>query len=241
MMNLKDRWFVPFLLLAALAARGLAAETKKAKPASKPVAAVFRLHGSLTETPSNDGFLFSTEKSLSLKDLVERMHKAADDEAIKAVVLSADGDLARRLPGGGSPASHGLAPRERERNLRPRRRPDHAVVRSACRRHAIERRADGRRLADRHVRRVAVPARVARQTGRDPGFPALRRLQERRRDVHARRPEPGGGGNAELAARRPLPDGTQADRQRSRRGRSESCAPGSMPDRIRRPRPKSRV
>lgn len=91
MMNLKDRWFVPFLLLATLAARGLAAETKKAKPAPKPVAAVFRLHGSLTETPSNDGFLFSTEKSLSLKDLVERMHKAADDEAIKAVVLSADG------------------------------------------------------------------------------------------------------------------------------------------------------
>ncbi|HUY92217.1 MAG TPA: signal peptide peptidase SppA [Pirellulales bacterium] len=90
MKSVTDRWFVPFLLLAALGARAAAAEPKKSA-STKPVAIVLKLHGSLTETPAGQSFSLSGEKSVSLKDIVERLKKAADDEAIKAVVMNADG------------------------------------------------------------------------------------------------------------------------------------------------------
>lgn len=59
----------------------------------KPKVVVFRLAGSVTETPSEDFSLFGGVSSVALKDLVERMEKAIKDEAVKAVVL---------LPAGGS-------------------------------------------------------------------------------------------------------------------------------------------
>jgi protease-4 len=63
-------------------------ESAKAKDAAKPVVAVFRLSGSLTETPTDDGFPFSAEHSTALKDLLERMKKAQDDKNVKAVVVT---------------------------------------------------------------------------------------------------------------------------------------------------------
>src|SRR5262245_26951069 len=70
------------LLLAAIALLGagpaLAQESKddaKASDAKKSEAkstiAVFRLSGSLSETPTDEGFPFSTEHTVALKDLVE--------------------------------------------------------------------------------------------------------------------------------------------------------------------------
>ena len=89
MKRVTDRWFVPCLLLAAFAARTVAAEPKKSDSA-KSVAIVLKLHGSLTETPADQSFSLSGEKSVSLKDVIERLKKAADDDAIKAVVMTAD-------------------------------------------------------------------------------------------------------------------------------------------------------
>jgi len=95
MKSVKDRWFVPFLLLAALAARAAAADPKKAdskkSESSKAGVVVLRLHGSLLETPTDQSFSFSGEKSLSLKDVVERLAKAGDDDDIKSLVMTADG------------------------------------------------------------------------------------------------------------------------------------------------------
>ena len=62
----------------------------KEKSSSKATVAVFRLHGSLLETPRGGG-LFDGERSVALKDLVARIKKAADDDAVKAVVLTAAG------------------------------------------------------------------------------------------------------------------------------------------------------
>ena len=58
---------------------------------SKAAIAVFRLHGSVVETPREAGFLFGSEHNVALKDLVARIKMAGDDETIKAVVLSLEG------------------------------------------------------------------------------------------------------------------------------------------------------
>lgn len=63
-------------------------ESAKTAEAAKPVVAVFRLSGTLTETPTDDTFPFATEHTVSLKDLVKRMQRAADDTNVKAVMLT---------------------------------------------------------------------------------------------------------------------------------------------------------
>ena len=60
-------------------------EKEKEKP--KPVIAVFRLAGAVKETPTDDLFSFGPGSSTTLRSLVERMDKAAKDEAVKAVVI----------------------------------------------------------------------------------------------------------------------------------------------------------
>jgi protease-4 len=75
-----------------LVAPALAQESKstdaKASDAAKPVIAVFRLSGPVSETPTDDGFPFSTEHKHALKDLTARMKKAGDDKNVKAVILT---------------------------------------------------------------------------------------------------------------------------------------------------------
>src|SRR3954468_50011 len=61
------------------------ADSSKPAEVAKAIIPVFRLSGSISETPSDETFPFSTEHSHSLKDLVERMHKARDDKNVKAV------------------------------------------------------------------------------------------------------------------------------------------------------------
>jgi protease-4 len=48
---------------------------------------VFRLHGELTETPRQEVFPLAAEQSHSLKEVLERMKKAQEDEAVKAVII----------------------------------------------------------------------------------------------------------------------------------------------------------
>src|SRR5262249_48903514 len=100
-------------VLPLAAAAGPAApgqkEEKKAKAAPAHVA-VFRLAAAVTESPEDDLFAFGGPAPGSLKDLVARLNKAADDPAVKAVVL---------LPEGGS---LGLAQTEEVRQVMKRLR-----------------------------------------------------------------------------------------------------------------------
>lgn len=87
------RRFAAVVLLAALTTSLVRADDKKPEPKnadSKAVVAVFRLKGAITEAPGESSLLSATEHTVSLKDLVARLKKAGDDEALKAVVLSMD-------------------------------------------------------------------------------------------------------------------------------------------------------
>jgi protease-4 len=68
-------------------------DDKKAEKEStgKAALAVFRLRGAVVETPGESGLPFGSEHSVALKDLIARIKKAADDEAIKGVVISLEG------------------------------------------------------------------------------------------------------------------------------------------------------
>lgn len=66
-------------------------KSEKEAPRAKATVAVFRLRGAIVETPRDGGLLSGLEHQVSLKDLVTRLNKAADDEAVKGVVLSLEG------------------------------------------------------------------------------------------------------------------------------------------------------
>jgi len=89
------RWWAALAAAVLLAPAGSAAragdDAKKDDKDAKPAAVVFRLDGQLTEKPSADDFPIGGAKSTSLKDLVGKMRKAADDPRIKAAVLLVEG------------------------------------------------------------------------------------------------------------------------------------------------------
>ncbi|HEX7450516.1 MAG TPA: signal peptide peptidase SppA [Pirellulales bacterium] len=88
------RLLAAVVLLSGLATSLVRADDKKSEPKnadSKAVVAVFRLTGAITESPGESSILSATEHTVALKDLVARLKKAGDDDAIKAVVLSLDG------------------------------------------------------------------------------------------------------------------------------------------------------
>jgi protease IV len=64
---------------------------KETKKTDKACVAVFKLDGKLSEESAGDGLPFGGANSTSLKELVERLNKAATDPNVKAVVLLADG------------------------------------------------------------------------------------------------------------------------------------------------------
>src|SRR5947208_15670945 len=85
-------------ILALLPLTGACAEAdapgkkKEQTPAGgTPRVAVFRLAGPVTESPADDTFSLGGASAVPLKDLVARMKKAADDPAVKAVVLLPEG------------------------------------------------------------------------------------------------------------------------------------------------------
>src|SRR5690242_16541433 len=66
-------------------------QTQVSEGATSPTIAVFRLTGELTESPIDDSFPLFTPPATSLKQLTERMRKAAKDDNVKAVVVMSDG------------------------------------------------------------------------------------------------------------------------------------------------------
>src|SRR5262245_19416213 len=91
-------WLLVLLFTGLLPASRLAAEDEpksdketeavKADDKAKQIVAVFRLKGGLSETPTDETFPFGGEHSTALKDLVQRMHKAAEDKNVKAVLIT---------------------------------------------------------------------------------------------------------------------------------------------------------
>src|SRR4051812_42737880 len=67
------------------------ADKKKGDKSDKGTVAVFKLRGALSEKPNADDFPFGDVGGTSLKELVARMNKAADDSKVKAVVLLLEG------------------------------------------------------------------------------------------------------------------------------------------------------
>jgi protease-4 len=78
-------------LLFALVAFAFLAPAATAADAPKPVVAVFRLAGPVTESPADEAFSLSLAPATTLRDLVARLRKAAADPAVKAVVLLPEG------------------------------------------------------------------------------------------------------------------------------------------------------
>ncbi len=75
----------------ALPARGADKKEEKKKDRAKPVIAVFTFDKPIAEKPSGEQLpLFTAAEPPSLKELVERMKKAKNDNNVKAVVLLLD-------------------------------------------------------------------------------------------------------------------------------------------------------
>jgi protease-4 len=70
-----------------------AADEKKGDSAEATIP-VFRLTAAITEAPADETIFFASPKAVSLKDLVARLNKAADDKAVKAVVILQEGGSA---------------------------------------------------------------------------------------------------------------------------------------------------
>jgi protease-4 len=79
---------VPILSVAAVRAADKEDKKEEKKADSgKATIAVFRLTGEVTEAPPDDTLFFASSSAVSLKDLVIRMKKAAESDAVKAVVI----------------------------------------------------------------------------------------------------------------------------------------------------------
>jgi protease-4 len=77
------------LLLAQTPARAALGDATT----NRSIVAVFRLTGQLPEVPRDETFAMFTPPGTTLKDLVMRLEKAADDPAVKAVVILPDSAL----------------------------------------------------------------------------------------------------------------------------------------------------
>jgi len=74
-----------------IASLSLAAAVEADKP-PQPTIVVFELEGTVTERPVDDLFAFGSARPVALVDLVDSLRAAEDDPAVKAVVLTMDGD-----------------------------------------------------------------------------------------------------------------------------------------------------
>lgn len=77
-------------LLAAVLVLPLTTNLARAAEPVKTIP-VFKLSGALTEKSANEGFPFGDVGGPSLRELVDRLDRAAADPAVKAIVLLADG------------------------------------------------------------------------------------------------------------------------------------------------------
>lgn len=88
-MLLRNGWCSTVLMLAAILAlpNCLPAADKQSAQSTVPV---FRLHGELKERPDEQTFSLDLEPSPALKDLVQRLERAGEDDTVGAVVLTLD-------------------------------------------------------------------------------------------------------------------------------------------------------
>jgi protease-4 len=77
-------------LLPQLTARVQAAAGEDSEDKPRNVVPVFRLDGPLAEQPEDDAFSMFSLPGVSLRDLVAHLSKAADDSAVKAIVILPD-------------------------------------------------------------------------------------------------------------------------------------------------------
>jgi protease IV len=80
------------MLLAQVARANSTDEKSDSKKKDAATIAVFRLHGKITESPQDEDFFFGSGRQVSLKDMVSRLKKAAEDKNVKAVVFLAEGE-----------------------------------------------------------------------------------------------------------------------------------------------------
>ncbi|HWX18351.1 MAG TPA: signal peptide peptidase SppA [Candidatus Binatia bacterium] len=80
-------WSAVLALLLAGTRAPAAAGDQPAEEKPRSIVPVFRLEGPLTEVPGDDALQMFGPLGTSLKELVARLGKAADDSAVKAVVL----------------------------------------------------------------------------------------------------------------------------------------------------------
>ncbi|WP_165251859.1 signal peptide peptidase SppA [Paludisphaera soli] len=84
-------WGPPPAMAQEKPAEAAKAEPEKKPEPPKPRVAVFRLAGTIKETPTDDSFNLGGESSTPLWTLIERLDKAAKDPAVKAVVVILEG------------------------------------------------------------------------------------------------------------------------------------------------------
>jgi protease-4 len=87
-MSIRQLFTMFFVMLSLLAARSAPGADA---PPPKPTVPVFSLSGPVSETPADESLPLFEPPSTSLRDLTARMTKAAQDPAVKAVVLVSDG------------------------------------------------------------------------------------------------------------------------------------------------------
>src|SRR6202035_2353680 len=88
-------WIIALVVSVLAVQTALAAPGKdEKKEGPKPVVAVFRLSGSISELPAEDLFSFAKPSGSTLRDLVTRLKKAAKDPEVKAIALMAQGEAA---------------------------------------------------------------------------------------------------------------------------------------------------
>ncbi len=166
-------------------------ESDEAKTSKTNKVVVFRLSGPITETPSEDISLFSGTTGVSLRDLVAADGQGGEGRRGQGRRPAARGGHDRQGADRGAASGDGPAEEGRQAGLRPCRRALDGLITCSFRGHAAERRADGRPLGHRLLRRGALPPRAARQARRPARLPDLRRLQERRpRSSCGRSPAP---------------------------------------------------
>ena len=78
---------VAVALTSCLLAAPAGADETKDKAATRSVVAVFSLKGPIVETPAGDDFPFGSAGAVSLRDLVERLQQARNDQHVKAVAV----------------------------------------------------------------------------------------------------------------------------------------------------------
>jgi protease-4 len=87
---MSKRGFISLIVLSILLPALARAASPATQPAAKPVIAVFELRGELSEQPMDDSLPLFGPTPPALRDIVERLGKAADDADVQAVVLLAD-------------------------------------------------------------------------------------------------------------------------------------------------------